>query len=56
MDKILVLHKGQLRESGTHQELLAERGIYFKLFELQYKSGAASDAAPDSAIGQMNAG
>ena len=38
MDKILVLHKGQLRESGTHQELLAERGIYFKLFELQYKS------------------
>jgi len=38
MDKILVLHKGQLRESGTHQELLAERGIYFKLFELQYRS------------------
>jgi ATP-binding cassette, subfamily B, multidrug efflux pump len=39
MDKILVLHKGQVRESGTHQELLAERGIYFKLFELQYKGG-----------------
>jgi ATP-binding cassette, subfamily B, multidrug efflux pump len=38
MDKILVLHKGQLRESGTHQELLAERGIYFKLFELQYRA------------------
>jgi ATP-binding cassette subfamily B protein len=38
MDKILVLHKGQLRESGTHQELLAQRGIYFKLFELQYRS------------------
>jgi len=37
MDKILVLHKGQLREAGTHQELLAKRGIYFKLFELQYK-------------------
>jgi ATP-binding cassette subfamily B protein len=36
MDKILVLHKGRLRESGTHQELLAQRGIYFKLFELQY--------------------
>jgi ATP-binding cassette, subfamily B, multidrug efflux pump len=36
MDKILVLHKGQLRESGTHQELLAARGIYFKLFQLQY--------------------
>ena len=39
MDKILVLHKGQLREAGTHQELLAQRGIYFKLFELQYGAG-----------------
>ena len=37
MDQILVLHKGKLRERGTHQELLAARGIYFKLFELQYK-------------------
>jgi ABC-type multidrug transport system fused ATPase/permease subunit len=37
MDKILVLHKGQVREVGTHQELLALRGIYFKLFELQYQ-------------------
>jgi ATP-binding cassette subfamily B protein len=36
MDKILVLHKGVLREAGTHQELLAARGIYYKLFELQY--------------------
>jgi ATP-binding cassette subfamily B protein len=36
MDKILVLHKGVLREMGTHQELLAARGIYYKLFELQY--------------------
>ncbi len=38
MDQILVLHKGRLRESGTHQELLAARGIYFRLFELQYKA------------------
>ena len=37
MDKILVLHHGRLRESGTHQQLLAQRGIYFKLFELQYR-------------------
>jgi ATP-binding cassette subfamily B multidrug efflux pump len=36
MDRILVFHKGQLRESGTHQELLAEKGIYRKLYELQY--------------------
>jgi len=43
MDKILVLHKGQLRESGTHQELLAQRGIYFKLFELQYKGSENLD-------------
>jgi ATP-binding cassette subfamily B protein len=37
MDKILVLHHGQLRESGTHQELLAQRGLYYRLFELQYQ-------------------
>jgi ATP-binding cassette, subfamily B, multidrug efflux pump len=36
-DKIIVMHKGQLREMGTHQELLAKRGIYFKLYQLQYK-------------------
>ena len=41
MDKILVLHKGKVRESGSHQELLALRGIYFKLFELQYKGETA---------------
>jgi ATP-binding cassette subfamily B protein len=35
-DKILVMHKAQLRESGSHQELLAHRGIYRKLYELQY--------------------
>ncbi|MGE0447410.1 MAG: ATP-binding cassette domain-containing protein, partial [Vicinamibacterales bacterium] len=37
MDRILVLHKGQLRESGTHQELLAVRGIYHRLYRLQFK-------------------
>ena len=36
-DRILVMHKGQLRESGTHQELLALRGIYYKLYQLQYR-------------------
>lgn len=36
-DRILVMHKGQLREAGTHQELLALRGIYWKLYQLQYK-------------------
>ena len=36
-DRILVMHKGQLRETGTHQQLLAARGIYWKLYQLQYK-------------------
>lgn len=36
-DKILVMHKGELKEAGTHQELLAKRGIYYKLYQLQYK-------------------
>jgi len=36
-DRILVMHRAQLRESGTHQELLARRGIYWKLYQLQYK-------------------
>ena len=36
-DRILVLHKGEVREYGTHQELLAMRGIYYRLYLLQYK-------------------
>ena len=36
-DRILVMHKGQLREMGTHQQLLGLRGIYWKLYQLQYK-------------------
>jgi ATP-binding cassette subfamily B protein len=36
MDAILVLHKGQLREAGSHQELLAQRGLYYRLYQLQY--------------------
>ncbi len=35
--KILVMHKGEIKETGTHQELIAKRGIYFKLYQLQYK-------------------
>jgi ATP-binding cassette subfamily B protein len=36
-DRILVFHKGRLREQGAHQELLVERGIYYRLYQLQYK-------------------
>jgi ATP-binding cassette subfamily B protein len=35
-DRIIVLHHGEIREQGTHQELLAERGLYWKLYKLQY--------------------
>ena len=56
MDTILVFHKGKLREAGSHQRLLAMRGIYYKLFQLQYKGreeaanpvAATPDPPPDS--------
>src|SRR5438094_3180447 len=51
-DKIIVMHKGQVREMGTHQELLAQRGIYYKLYQLQYKDQELSAArAPSPANG-----
>jgi ATP-binding cassette subfamily B protein len=40
-DRILVMHKGRLREMGTHQQLLALRGIYWKLYQLQYREQEA---------------
>ena len=47
VDRIVVLHKGEIREMGSHQDLLAQRGIYYRLYQLQYQSqeragGAAS--------------
>ena len=36
-DKIIVMHHGEIRETGNHQELLAKRGIYYRLYQLQYK-------------------
>jgi ATP-binding cassette subfamily B multidrug efflux pump len=53
-DKIIVMHKGQVREMGTHQQLLAQRGIYFKLYQLQYKDqemGVARAPSPANANG-----
>jgi ATP-binding cassette subfamily B protein len=50
-DRILVMHKAQLREIGTHQELLALRGIYWKLYQLQYKEQELQGgAAPAEAV------
>ena len=45
-DVILVMHKGQLRESGSHQQLLAQRGLYWKLYQLQYKDQENGIAHP----------
>ena len=36
VDKIIVMHKGEIRETGTHQDLLAERGLYWRLYQLQF--------------------
>ncbi len=55
-DRILVFHKGRLREQGAHQELLTQRGIYYRLYQLQYKEQelhvpvSAPDATPFSAL------
>jgi ATP-binding cassette subfamily B protein len=49
MDKILVLHKGELREAGTHQELLALRGLYYRLYQLQYKDQEPSEVRSQKA-------
>jgi ATP-binding cassette subfamily B protein len=52
-DKIIVMHKGRVREMGTHQQLLAQRGIYWKLYQLQYKDQEVP--APAAADPQVTA-
>ena len=51
VDKIIVMHKGEIRETGTHQDLLAERGLYWRLYQLQfyqdYKRTFAESVADD---------
>jgi len=51
-DKIIVMHKGQVREMGTHQALLAHRGVYYKLYQLQYKDQELSVARSASPINE----
>ena len=56
-DKIIVMHKGQVREIGSHQQLLAQRGIYYKLYQLQYKDQEVSVArAPSPANAHSTVG
>jgi ATP-binding cassette subfamily B protein len=52
-DRILVFHKGRLREQGAHQDLLAQRGIYYRLYQLQYKEQELHDANGIRASGTM---
>jgi len=49
--RILVFHKGRLREQGSHQELLALRGIYYRLYQLQYKEQELAAPLPGAAPG-----
>lgn len=42
-DKIIVMHKGEIKEFGTHQQLLEKQGLYYKLYQLQYKEEAKSE-------------
>ena len=44
-DRILVMHGGEIRESGTHAELLRQRGLYYRLYQLQYARGGRAGAA-----------
>jgi ATP-binding cassette subfamily B multidrug efflux pump len=37
VDKIIVMHKGRIRETGSHSELIDQRGLYYQLYQLQYK-------------------
>jgi ATP-binding cassette subfamily B protein len=46
-DKIIVMHKGEVREIGSHQQLLGNRGIYWKLYQLQYKDQEIGVPADD---------
>jgi ATP-binding cassette subfamily B multidrug efflux pump len=49
VDEILVLHKGRIRERGTHQALLAARGLYWRLYQLQYKD--QEETTVDAGVG-----
>ncbi len=49
-DKIMVFHHGELREAGTHNELLTERGLYWRLYQLQYVEDKLQNVSPDTGL------
>ena len=53
-NRILVFHKGRLREQGSHQELLAQRGIYYRLYQLQYKEQELQPSLPGPATSRFS--
>ena len=58
-DRIIVLHHGEIREQGTHQELLALRGLYWRLYKLQYADSARPETpalAPDEEAAVQSTG
>ncbi|MGI9068016.1 MAG: ABC transporter ATP-binding protein [Pyrinomonadaceae bacterium] len=58
-DQIIVLHHGEIREQGTHQELLAQHGLYWKLYKLQYADGSRQElpvANPDEESASQTVG
>jgi ABC-type transport system involved in cytochrome bd biosynthesis fused ATPase/permease subunit len=49
-NRIIVLHHGEIREQGTHQELLAIHGLYWKLYKLQYADGSSDIHITDEPV------
>ena len=55
VDRIVVLHRGRVRETGTHAELLERDGIYARLYQLQYLGDRSLRTPPDAAAGRAEA-
>src|SRR3989440_3326805 len=49
-DRIIVLHHGEIREQGTHQELLAQRGLYWRLYKLQYADDSRDEQSAEEPL------
>jgi ATP-binding cassette subfamily B protein len=55
MDRILVFHRGELREAGAHLELVAQRGIYYRLYQLQFPGGGPDEEGGGSGVAEDGA-